>query len=86
MLKINGEIFENHPAGVENLNELMMGEIHSTDFGGLKTPLKVYGNSVDEILGFAKNIAEANGYYDMVDIYDILEGEDRDYLFTREIK
>ena len=86
MIKVNGEILSNHPDGIENLNELMMGEVHSTCFGGLKTPLSIYGQSVSEILEFAKGISEKDSSYDMVDIYDIMENEDRDYLFTREIK
>lgn len=85
MLKINGELIVNHPEAIENLNELMMGEVHSTSFGGLKTLLPVYGHSVNEILEFARNIAKNDSAYDMVDIYDIMENEDREYLFTREI-
>lgn len=86
MIKVSGITVDNFPEGYDNrLNELLLGELHSSKYHFIKTPTYVFGRDIDEIREFVNNIKKIDSMYDTVFIYDAVENNDREHIKTIKI-
>ena len=76
MIKIAGIEVQNSPNNREDLGNLIMGEMHSDKMYMLKTPINVYGESIEELQKYAQNVKEIDSAYDTMFVYDV---DDEDY-------
>lgn len=87
MIKVSGILIKNFPDGFENkLNELLLGEVHSSQYHFIKTPIYIFGRDIDEVKEFATNIKNIDSSYDTIFVYDAVECDDREQIKTIVMK
>ena len=85
MIKVNGIEIENCPKNVKNLDNLIMGELHSEAMHNLKTPVNVYANNIPEIMEYANKIKNLDPLFDTIYIYDVVDDDNREFLFEQSL-
>lgn len=87
MIKVSGIPIQNFPEGYEQcLDDIMMGEFHSSQYHFIKTPIYVFGRDIEEIRDYAINIKKIDSSYDTLFVYDAVENDDREQIKTLKLK
>ena len=85
MITVAGKQIQNSPKDKNDFENLLMGELNSKKMQFLKTPLHVYGTTIEELEMYALYITNVDPEYDTMFVYDVENDGIRDFLQQTEI-